>query len=122
MGGLFGGFGGEILSFSVPTGFGLVATAGGGTAIAVTSSVMVSITGAQVIGASLALGSILFFASDPYVEHLKKGMSKYQQEEFKNMIEEYKIEHGRGGADNLPRTILKEIAEFIRANVGKKLW
>lgn len=38
------------------------------------------------------------------------------------MIEEYKIEHGRGGADNLPKKILKEIAEFIRANVGKKLW
>lgn len=59
-----------------------------------------------------ALG--LLFAKDKLVEFLKKGMSKNQQDMFKEEIEERKRGEGRGGADNLTEKIIKAIAKMIK--------
>ena len=87
---------------------GSFATATGGT-------IAIGLTAEQLAALGLAalLGTI-FFARDPYVEKLKQGMSKNQQQKFKEEIEEYKRTEGRGGADNLTKELLEEIAEMIK--------
>lgn len=60
------------------------------------------------------LGSNIVFSKDPYVKHLEKGMSEFQKEMFQREIEDYKKSEGRGGADNLPKEILREIAEWVK--------
>ena len=41
-------------------------------------------------------------------------MSQNQKEKFQREIEDYKESEGRGGADNLDKDILREIAEWIK--------
>ena len=94
----------------IPTGLALVST-GFGTTVIVTSTITIS--GAQVATAAAALG-IMMMAKDPYVEYLKRGMSQRQKEAFQREIESYKTGEGRGGADNLSKDLLKEIAEIIK--------
>lgn len=54
------------------------------------------------------------FAKDPFVKSLERGMSENQKEQFQREIEDYKKSEGRGGADNLDKDLLREIAEFIK--------
>lgn len=41
-------------------------------------------------------------------------MSQNQKEKFQREIEDYKESEGCGGADNLDKDILREIAEWIK--------
>lgn len=110
-------------SIAIGAGAGyLVGTGAGavGSSMALVGGGTVSVGVAQV--AMTLLGVIVLLSSDPYVEYLKKGMSKHQQDEFKKLIEDYKEEHGRGGDKNIPKSLLKEFAEWVKNNIGKKLW
>ena len=84
-------------------------------AMATGGSAVVGLTAEQMAALGLVIVSgYLFFAKDPYVEKLKKGMSPNQKQKFKEEIEEYKRTEGRGGDDNLSKELLEEIAEFIK--------
>ena len=89
--------------------FGGFALAGGGTAV-------ITLTGAQIaaLGVAALLGLQIMFAKDPFVKSLERGMSENQKEQFQREIEDYKKSEGRGGADNLDKDLLREIAEFIK--------
>ena len=56
----------------------------------------------------------MVFAKDDYVKHLGSNMSENQKEMFQREIKDWKSGEGRGGADNLPKKLLKEIAEMIK--------
>lgn len=43
-------------------------------------------------------------------------MSENQKEMFQREIEDFKRGEGRGGADNLAKELLREIAEWIKTN------
>ena len=74
-----------------------------------------AITGTQVIGAcALTAGITIMCARDKFVEFLKKGMTKNQQDQFQRAIEGLKKDTGRGGSDNLDKNILRAIAEWIK--------
>ena len=90
------------------TGAGGLALASGGAVISGEA-----IAGLEIVGIAAASASIVFFAKDPYVEKLKRGMTQNQKEHFQREIEDYKKSEGRGGKDNLPRMILEELAEYV---------
>ena len=87
---------------------GSFATATGGAV-----AVRISVEQVALLGVAF-ISSYVFFAKDPYVEKLKKGMSPNQKQKFKEEIEEYKRTEGRGGSDNLSKELLEELAEMIR--------
>mgnify|MGYP000968180166 CR=1 FL=1 len=84
IGGVLGAFGGayaatlpgvtSFMSSTLTLGSGGLALAGAGT----TGGAIAIATGAQIVGAgALAIGmSIMMFATDPFVESLKRGMSQ----------------------------------------------
>lgn len=63
---------------------------------------------------SYAIGLGIMFSKDPFIKSLERGMSQNQKEKFQREIEDYKESEGRGGADNLDKDILREIAEWIK--------
>ena len=79
--------------------------------------VAVTVTGAQIIAAGVATlaGLGIMFSKDPFVKSLERGMSQTQKGKFQREIEDYKKSEGRGGADNLNKDILRQIAEWIKA-------
>lgn len=83
---------------------------------------MITVTGAQVIGtiAGVIGIDIMYMAKDPYIEYKKKGMTPGQQDIFKQLIEERKQGEGRGGADNLLKKIIDEIAKFVKETFPNK--
>ena len=122
-GGLIGlgiGAGGAGIGFALSGGaFALAGggMAGFGAAVAVgVGSVAVggAITRWGAIEFGEFIGSNIMFSKDPYVKNLEKGMTEYQKEMFQREIEDYKKHEGRGGADNLPKKLLKEIAELVK--------
>lgn len=74
------------------------------------------VTGAQIAaaGAAAAIGLGIMFSKDPFIKSLERGMSQNQKEKFQREIEDYKESEGCGGADNLDKDILREIAEWIK--------
>ena len=106
-GGIAGGAIGAAVGWAAPALSGLfsgsLVLAGGGTVS----------TGVAVAGVGL-LAVNVWFAKDRYVRELERGMSEYQKEMFQREIEDTKYMEGRGGADNLPKKILEEIAKMIK--------
>ena len=92
--------------YSYAPNLSMLALAGGGySTVVIGSAIAISV----IIGAA-----VLMFAKDGYIENLKRDMSQNQKEKFQREIEDYKKEEGRGGKDNLPHDILKDIAEYIK--------
>ena len=102
--------GANIISsvISSATTAGATATAGGAMVGTLSSAVLAGAVSAGAIG----LG--MMFAKDPFVKSLERGMSKNQKGHFQREIEDYKKSEGRGGADNLDKDLLREIAKYIK--------
>ena len=121
------GVGGAIMGMGANLlGMGL---SGGGLALANGMAIgagTVALAGAAgvVVGGAIAIEGIkiaisgfnVLFSKDSFIKFLERGMSENQKEMFQREIEDFKRGEGRGGADNLAKELLREIAEWIKTN------
>lgn len=103
---------GSFLSSTFTIGGGGLALAGGGAA----ATAAVTVTAGEIALGLLAVGAlgIAFMAKDPFIKYLERGMTENQKQKFSEEIHELKRKEGRGGADNLLKEILEEIAEWVK--------
>ena len=120
VGGAIMGMGANLLGMGL-SGGGLALANGmaiGAGTVAVAGAAGVVVGGAIAIeGIKIAIsGFNVLFSKDSFLKSLDSGMSETQKEMFQREIEDFKRGEGRGGADNLAKELLREIAEWIKTN------
>lgn len=118
VGGAMMGMGANLLGMGL-SGGGLALANGmvlGAGAVALAGAAGVVVGGAIIIeGIKIAISGLnVLFSKDNFIKFLERGMSENQKEMFQREIEDLKTSEGRGGADNLAKELLREIAEWIK--------
>ena len=116
-GSAIGGAIGAGIGYVTPAIGGALGSILGGSSLVTAGGGAIAVSGGQIAvasGLSILAGLGIVFAKDPFVKSLERSMSEKQKEQFQREIEDYKKSEGRGGADNLDKDLLREIAEFIK--------
>ena len=102
-----GAFSSMSFSATIPTGFAMLQTSAGTISIVVTSSLTLTASGAEILGAAGLIGATYMFASNN-----RPGNNRVQNKQF----EQAARSAGYNPKDPRVKDILNEIHQYIRKN------